>query len=47
MVRGSTGPSATARTGDTLPAALPVEGGSARFIQPSSVALRPGVPDSM
>ena len=43
MARGSTGPSDTARTGDTLPAAL----GSARFIHPSCVALRPGVPDSM
>ena len=38
MDRGSTGPRLTARTGDGLPAA----GGSARFIQPSCVAFRPG-----
>ena len=38
IARGSTGPSDTARTGDTLPAAL----GSARFIQPSCVRLAAG-----
>src|SRR6266478_5901066 len=43
MARGSIGPIATARTGEMLPCS----GGSARFSQPSVVALYPRVPDSM
>ena len=37
------GPRLTARTGESFPSAA----GSARFSQPSLVAFRPGVPDSM
>jgi len=43
IARGSTGPSDSARTGETFPSAF----GSARFIHPSLVPFNPGVPDSM
>src|SRR4051812_33241562 len=43
-VLASDDPRLTARTGDFRRSA---DGGSARFNQPSLVAFRPGVPDSM